>query len=188
MLAALAEVVTQATDAFDAFDYARALETTERSFWSWTDDYLELVKGRAYEGGSSGASAHAALQLSLSIYLRLFAPFLPFVTEEAWSWWHQGSVHHEVWPGSTELGGLGGDPSLLAVTSAVLSAVRRAKSDAKASMRAEVASVSVSATPGAIQLIRQAETDLMTAARAAEMAYVEGEFSVESILVDVSSG
>jgi valyl-tRNA synthetase len=184
MLAALAVVVSQATEAFEDFDYARALETTERSFWSWTDDYLELVKGRAYEGGAPGVSAHAALQLSLSVYLRLFAPLLPFVTEEVWSWWREGSVHRAGWPSMSELGGFDGDPSLLALTSAVLSSVRRAKSDAKASMRAEVASVSVSAALDAIELIRQAETDLKTAARTAEMAYVEGEFSVESVLVD----
>ena len=94
-------------------------------------------------------------------------------------------MHRTGWPSSSELGGFDGDPSLLAITSAVLSSVRRAKSDAKASMRAEVASVSVSAALDAIELLRQAETDLMAAARTAEMAYAEGEFSVESVLVDV---
>jgi valyl-tRNA synthetase len=182
MLAALAEVISQATDAFEAFDYARAMEVAERSFWTWTDDYLELVKGRAYEGGAAGASAHAALQVSLSVYLRLFAPFLPFVTEEVWSWWRPGSVHRAPWPTPEELTGLGGDPSVLAMASAVLTAVRRAKSDARASMAAELASVSVSAAPDSLTLIRQAEADLKAAARAAEMAYVEGEFSVESVL------
>ena len=79
MIAALDRVVSEATVAFDRFDYARALETTESSFWDWTDDYLELVKGRAYDGGSAGASAHAALQVSLSVYLRCraFSPSSP---------------------------------------------------------------------------------------------------------------
>jgi valyl-tRNA synthetase len=182
MLAALADVVSQATDAFESFDYARAMESAERSFWTWTDDYLELVKGRAYEGGEAGESAHAALQLSLSVYLRLFAPFLPFVTEEVWSWWRPGSVHRSQWPKVNELSGFDGDPSVLAVTGSVLTSVRRAKSDAKASMAAEVSSVSVSATAEHLNLIRQAEADLKSAARAAEMAYSEGEFSVESVL------
>jgi valyl-tRNA synthetase len=183
MLASLSEVVAQATEAFEAFDYARALEIAERSFWGWTDDYLELVKGRAYDGGTAGASAHAALQLSLSVYLRLFAPFLPFVTEEVWSWWRQGSVHRSEWPGAGELAAAG-DPAVLTVTSTVLSSVRRAKSDARASMRAEVASIAVSADAGAIDLLRQAENDLKTASRAELVVYAVGEFRVETTLTE----
>jgi valyl-tRNA synthetase len=182
MLAALGGVVAQATRAFDDFDYARALEVAERSFWTWTDDYLELVKGRAYEGGATGLSAHAALQLALGVYLRLFAPFLPFVTEEVWSWWREGSVHRAPWPGVEELEAHLGDPSILALTGQVLSAVRRAKSDARASMRAEVSSVSVSAPVDSLELLRDAETDLMAAARASHVVYTEGEFSVTAVL------
>ncbi len=184
MLAALAEAVTQATIAFEAFDYARALEVAERSFWNWTDDYLELIKGRAYEGGVAGASAHAALQLALGVYLRLFAPFLPFVTEEVWSWWREGSVHLTPWPSVEELGAFAGDPKVLDLTGAILSAVRKAKSDARASMAAEVISVSITAAPDSLALIRQAETDLKAAARAAEMEYSVGEFEVRSVLAE----
>ena len=178
MLAALSGVVSQATQAFDAFDYARALEVTERSFWTWTDDYLELIKGRAYTGGEAGASAHAALQLSLGVYLRLFAPFLPFVTEEAWSWWQTGSVHRASWPEADSLE-FGGDPSLIARVSEVLTVVRRAKSDARASMRAEVASVKISGESPELELLRMAEGDLKAAARAESITYVEGSSGVE---------
>jgi len=182
MLATLSAVVSQATDAFEDLDYARALEVVERSLWTWTDDYLELVKGRAYEGGAVGASAHAALQLALSVYLRLFAPFLPFVTEEVWSWWREGSVHLARWPRVDELEAYAGDPTVLSVTGAVLSAVRKAKSDAKASMRAEVSSVSISAGTDSLDLIRQAEADLKAAARTNQVLYSVGDFSVESQL------
>jgi valyl-tRNA synthetase len=182
MLASLAAVVNRATGAFDAFDYARALEIIERSFWTWTDDYLELVKGRAYEGGALGASAHAALQLALGVYLRLFAPFLPFVTEEVWSWWREGSVHRAGWPRVEELEGHAGEEAVLDITGAVLSAVRRAKSDAKASMAADVQMVSISASANDLNLIRQAEADLKAAARTAQVTYSEGEFTVDSVL------
>jgi valyl-tRNA synthetase len=182
MLGGLAKVVGQATEAFEAFDYARALEIVERSFWTWTDDYLELVKGRAYEGGAEGSSAHAALQMALGVYLRLFAPFLPFVTEEVWSWWRQESVHRASWPSVDELSAHSGNPAILTDTAAVLSAVRKAKSDAKVSMRAEVDSVSVSAPADRLDLVRQAEDDLKAAARAGEVRYSEGDFGVETIL------
>ena len=182
MLAALSEAVRRATEAFDDYDYTRALEAAEKSFWNWTDDYVELVKARAYGEGPAAASAHAALQLALSTYLRLFAPFLPFVTEEVWSWWKEGSVHRSSWPTVHELDAYAEDPALLDVTAEVLGTVRRTKSDAKVSMRAEVERVTVTAPIGSLDLIRQAEPDLAAASRANVIEYHEGEFSVEAEL------
>jgi valyl-tRNA synthetase len=184
MLAGLSEVVERASTAFEKFDYARALEVAEASFWSWTDDYLELVKGRAYSNGAEAASAHAALQLSLSAYLRLFAPFLPFVTEEVWSWWRVGSVHRAAWPTPAEFDGLTGDERVLAATSEVLTAVRRAKSDAKTSMRTALASLHVYGAEEDLEAIKAAEGDLLEAARGTSVGYEFGEFAVTAVLED----
>ncbi len=184
MLAALAEAVERTTIAFEDYDYARALEEAEKSFWAWTDDYVELVKTRAYSEGPAAASAHAALQLALSVYLRLFAPFLPFVTEEVWSWWREGSVHRAAWPSAHEFATIATAPAALEAASKVLGSIRRAKSDAKVSMRAKVSRVTVTGSPEEIELVKLGAADLIEAGRATEIVYSEGEFSVESELAD----
>ena len=182
MLASLAATVEAATKAFDEYDYARALEHAERSFWNWTDDYVELVKSRAYGDGPGARSAHAALQLALSVYLRLFAPFLPFVTEEVWSWWRDGSVHRASWPQVGEFDGVTGDAGVIEVTSRALEAVRRFKSEAKVSMKAELETVRVSDTREALDLLAGARVDLAAAAGTTTIELVEGEFGVETAL------
>ncbi|MEV4072942.1 valine--tRNA ligase [Nonomuraea fuscirosea] len=175
MLAALADVVKEATEAFEGYDHTRAIEAVERFFWAFCDDYLELVKARAYESGPASASAHAALRQALDVLLRLFAPFLPFVTEEVWSWWRDGSVHHTSWP-AVERGT--GDPAVLSVASEVLGQVRKAKSEAKLSMRAEVSRLTVWA-PDA-ELVRQAQDDLCAAGNVEEFVLEQGDtFKVE---------
>jgi valyl-tRNA synthetase len=179
----LGGLVERTTAAFEDFDYARALDETERAFWAWCDDYLELVKSRAYGSGAEAGSAHRALQTGLSIFLRLFAPFFPFVTEEVWSWWREGSIHRAPWPGPEEL--IPADNAgVLAAVAEVLGEVRGAKSRAKVSMKAEVDRLVVSAEVGKLDLIRLGLSDLKEAAIAAIVELSEGDWSVSVELAD----
>jgi valyl-tRNA synthetase len=174
MLAALREVVEVATEALAAYDHTRALEATETFFWTFCDDYIELVKARAHgAGGPQGArSAQTALGLALSALLRLFAPFQPFATEEVWSWWHQDgdSIHRQPWPVPAELGAADRtDPAVLAVAGGVLGALRKAKSEAKVSMRTEIIAATVAVPPDLTAAAVAAKADIMAAGRAAEL-------------------
>jgi valyl-tRNA synthetase len=145
MLARIAATAREATDAFEEFDYARALERTESTFWWFCDDYVELVKGRAYgsQGDEAASSALAAMRIALSALQRLFAPFMPFTTEAVWRWWNEGSIHLQSWPAADELTELAGSESapadaLVAVSSDILGQIRRAKTEAKTSQKTSV--------------------------------------------------
>ena len=175
LLARLGTVVEEATRAFEAWDYARALELTESFFWSFCDDYIELVKGRAYGEGAQAESASRALRTALDALLRLFAPVLPFATEEVWSWWREGSVHAQAWPTPDEVTGAlsaPGEPDLLPRAARVLSEVRKAKSQAKTSQRTPVLALAVT---GRAEDYADVEADLRNAAVVTgAVTYAEG--------------
>ena len=167
MLAKLREVVGTASKAFENYDHTKALETTETFFWTFTDDYLELVKERAYsqEGYTSQeiGSAVLALREALGVIVRLLAPFLPFATEEVWSWWQEGSVHQAAWPSQDELPD--GSAELLGAASEALIAIRKSKTDKKLSMKAEI-SIMVLQGPA---VLSQAQRDLAAVGRIANL-------------------
>jgi len=173
MLAELGVVVREATKAFDGYDHARALEVTEQFFWTFCDDYLELVKERAYEGEGSSVRA---LRQAVDVMLRLLAPVIPFATEEVWRWTHDTSIHRAEWPTWESPAPRG----LLTATSAALIGIRRAKTDAKASQKTEV----LSATLAGPALIAEAVDDLRAVGRIGELTLVEAnEIEVTDIVL-----
>jgi valyl-tRNA synthetase len=206
----LAAVVEDATSSFEEYDYARALQRAEEFFWWFCDYYLELVKGRRYDDApQAAASVSRALRLSLSSFQRLFAPFLPFVCEEVWSWWQDGSVHRAPWPDAGELwgeledrpgdgeidrGGDGGsdgrvarvrEDTALAVAADVLREVRKAKSQAQRPMRAPIARVVVHDTAERLSALQLGEDDLRQAGAIERIdTAVAEELSVEVELAE----
>jgi len=193
MLGQLGALIDEATVAFEGYDYARALERTEAFFWDFCNDYLELVKNRAYgaAGDEAAVSARAALRWALAAILRLLAPFLPFVTEEVWSWWQEGSVHRAAWPVVAELGpaaeGGAGDAGVLDAAAWVLGRIRSAKSDRKLSMRAPVAAVTVTAPAEVLARLEQAAGDLREAGTVADLRLEPAPDGAEpAVVVDLA--
>lgn len=170
VIAQLREVVAQATQSLANYDHSRALEVTESFFWTFCDDYVELVKERAYNRDgkwteSESASARAALAIVIDNVVRLLAPFLPYVTEEVWSWYRTGSVHRASWPTVDVLETIGGDARVLADTSAALIALRRVKSEAKVSPRTPFLAVTLVTPESALASLEAARDDLESASK-----------------------
>ena len=166
LLNKLAQVVETATTSFEKYDYTRALEVAETFFWAFTDDYVELVKERTYgnQGEAAANSARAALGITTHTLLKLFAPFIPFVTEEVWSWWQEGSIHLQSWPKSSEIitNKSTGIDALNNVTW-ILSEVRKVKTENKQSMKAEVKTLEIWAQADVIEQVKDAQKDLTAA-------------------------
>jgi valyl-tRNA synthetase len=185
MLRNLAQLTDEATRDLDAYDYARVLQRTEEFFWRFCDDYLELVKGRRYgeQGPDAAGSVNAALAASLSVLLRLFAPFLPFVTEEVWSWWQPGSVHTSPWPTRLELEALladnasetqQADQDIYRWATEVLYEVRKQRSEAKQPLKVPITKVTVKGDRTAVGLMPHVEADLRAALRVKAFEVEEG--------------
>ncbi len=154
MIAELRPMIERATTAFEQFDYAQALSLTEDFFWrTFCDNYLELVKARTYEEELSEGrlSAAACLRLVHRALLRMFAPFLPFLTEEVWHWCFsqdpgmQDSIHRSCWPSLEELKVVvpPPHPTLFADVLEGIENARKMKSQANLSMKADMKWASV---------------------------------------------
>ncbi|MFM7145800.1 MAG: class I tRNA ligase family protein, partial [Actinomycetales bacterium] len=181
--------VRQATAAFEDYNYARALEITESFFWNFTDDYVELVKERAYSTGAAAQSAQACLHLILETVLHLLAPFLPFTTEEVWSWSHSGSIHHQPWPNAESIAqkAPAEDPIVLREVGVALSLVRKAKSDAKASMRTPVSLATITGPASAVEHLRDCAADLISAGHIQQLELVATSAAQIEATVQVAS-
>jgi valyl-tRNA synthetase len=181
LLTALRGLIEDTTRSLEAYDYARALQITETFFWSLCDNYLEMVKSRRYgdHGTEAAESANASLLCALSVLNRLFAPYLPFATEEVWSWWRPGSVHSAPWPAVHEIDALAAADAdaqrALDAGIEVLGEIRRVKSIEKRPLKARIEAAAVRWNADAIRLVQEVELDLRTAAGVDCFVYAPGD-------------
>ncbi|HJQ84366.1 MAG TPA: valine--tRNA ligase [Candidatus Binatia bacterium] len=188
----LRALVDGVTASFEEFDYAHALQDMETFFWNdFTDTFIELVKGRARDGDPS---AVAALRLGLGVLLRLFAPVLPYITEEVWSWAFaeetgRASIHTAPWPGAADFAAVEppADPESFAVAVACLAAINKGKSEAGASVARAVTQLDLAATSATVARFSTVANDVLAAARVerhtlrADAAVAEGAFQVTAL-------
>jgi valyl-tRNA synthetase len=172
MLLNLGDLVRDATEALEQYEYGRAIDLVEREFWGFCDDYLEFVKGRRYgdQGPEAAGSANSALIAALSVYLRLFAPYLPFATEEVWSWWQEGSVHVAPWPTDAELAPLmrgvsDADQQQWSYAREVLGEIRKRRSEAKQPLKVPIVRAVIADTDARLAHLDAIEADLRAAMR-----------------------
>lgn len=204
VMAKLAHVVSVATTALEEFDHAKALETIETFFWEFCDDYIELVKNRAYgtadekgitPSNQAMTSARTTLGIGLDAFARLFAPYLPFATEEIWQWMHEGegSVHVASWPEAVYYAGIAQDvsPELLDHAGQALAALRKIKSEAKVSMKTPILAATLKATPEGLKHITAALDDIAQAGRVTGeltlTAFAEGEADAGTATADADT-
>jgi valyl-tRNA synthetase len=188
-LAELRPLISRATRAFEEFDYAQALSLVEDFFWTcFCDNYLEMAKPRTYdeELTAERLSACATLRISLSMLVRMFAPFVPYITEEIWNWEfskEEPSVHRAPWPALSEIAAVPAPASSKSWQAALMltEQVRKAKADANLSMAAPVREVLVKAAPDWMEGVRAAAQDIIRMLRVETWNLVEDE-TVDSVL------
>ena len=181
LLTMVGRLVRESTQELEDYNYASVLQKAEALFWFFCDNYLELVKSRRYgdQGAAAAGSANSALLNALSALLRVFAPYLPFVTEEIWSWWRPGSIHAAPWPTAEELFDVAGGEDdraarTLELAAAVLGEIRKKKSEEQRPLKTPVARAVVRLPDADRELLGTAEADLRAAGLIAELVVESG--------------
>jgi valyl-tRNA synthetase len=174
-VARLRALVERVTTLYGDFEYAHALQETETFFWrDFTDTYLELVKVRVRDV-AGGGSARAALRLGLNVLLRLFAPVLPYITDEVWSWafaeeTDRASIHGASWPGAADFAAIAApaDATVFDAAVACLAAINKAKSEGGVSVGRGVRKLRLRASEPTVARLKPATGDVMASARVEE--------------------
>ena len=193
-LANLIEHVDICSNNYNKFNFAESMMVAEKFFWNmFTDNYLELVKNRARQNEDleQQTSSVATLRLTLNVMLRLFAPVLPIITDEVWSWVFAketgiDSIHSSTWPTKEEILNYSfkeEEKKLFLTTCDAIRAFRRSKTQNGFRLGAEVKSISLVGTEKDIKLLELAKNDIVTAARC-EILNLELGKEIEARIID----
>lgn len=189
----LARLVEQATSYMEKYDFSHALLTVEEFFWqNFTDSYIELAKNRAKGemdiDKEDRDSAVSTLRIGLSVLLRIFAPFLPFITEEIWSWVFksetgEASIHASSWPSKKEFDRIEPPVSETSFEAAIncMKALNKRKTEEGLSVGAHVETLTLTVSPADLQDLKLVSQDVMAAARVQNVTLIE---SMEEVKLD----
>jgi valyl-tRNA synthetase len=190
----LQELVRNATRHFENYEHQQALAETERFFWTaFTDSYIEMSRARTLGtyGAEAQGSALATLRIALGVFLRLFAPFLPYIADEVWSWAYAEetgcvSIHASPWPSERDFPQLSGDgyEGIFDIAVEALYAINRSRAGAGVSSAREIKTATLAAKPEAFALLKAACEDIRLAVRASELLTVE-EPQIEGTGIEV---
>ncbi|MCP4639960.1 MAG: valine--tRNA ligase [bacterium] len=197
VIAELRPLLERATKAFQDFEYAQALLLTEDFFWrTFCDNFLELAKPRTYdeELTEGRLSALSALRLVHRALIRMFAPFLPYITEEIWQAGYASdadmgdSVHTSPWPTLDEIAAIPAPTSAdtYEAALAVVEAVRKSKADANLSIKAPVQLVKVTGPAAALDALKPAADDLTRMLSIETLETAEGQSDNGLLAVEVT--
>jgi valyl-tRNA synthetase len=168
----LCKVISECTKSFENFEYAQSLQTAEETFWHFCDHYLELVKVRSYSEEDSEArkSALATLSWSINTFLRLFAPFIPYITEEIWSWSFgknskEFSIHKSSWPKIEEVGAVKNraDSKTYDAAIEVISKIRAKKTESQKNLKWPVEKLIVKGKASNLESLKLCLNDVISA-------------------------
>ena len=190
-LSGLSKMLATAKTALDGYDYATALDVIEKRFWDFCDNYLEIVKKRAYS--ESDRSAAASLMKTIDVFLSAFAPFVPFITEEIYQArpWGEGtgqSIHNTLWP--NVLLAKTDESALYDFISTVTAEIRKAKTAAGVSQRTPVLKATLKAPQKILEIIKLGLEDIENVGGLQEEALTFEEadsLGLEDISLDLSA-
>ena len=188
--------IKEATKDFEGYQYSNAKTDIENFFWKdFADNYVEIVKNRIYNGkGNEKISAQYTLYNSFLTILKMFAPFIPFITEEIYQEYYKKgqrtepltnspksqinektkSIHLCEWPKSEKKEEKKSETYNLLLET--IGKIRQEKSIAKKSMKAPII---LTLEKKDRKILNEVEQDLKSVANAIEIK--EGSFKVEFV-------
>jgi valyl-tRNA synthetase len=188
MLTKLQNTIKQATEHFDKYEYSKVKKVLDEFFWQvLCDNYLEFVKDRLYNPNlyHKGAknSAQFGLYEAVLNVLKMFAPLMPYITEEVYSLYfkdkeNKESIHISNWPKYNEnyvdknsefVGDLMVD---------IVQRVRKFKSEKQISLKEDLSKIIIKCSEKDRKLLELIIQDIKAVTKVKDIEFDKGEFDI----------